>query len=162
MNHRFLFAPACLACLLAACAGAAPHASSPAASPAAVAPGAQEPTAPVGASEDDAGVPLGPSDPTWGSRTAPVTIVEFADFQCPFCARAEPTLAQIRKTYGPEKVRIVWKHSPLDFHANARPAAEAGAGVRALAGDDAFWRFLDLVFHHPDAKYFSVGKEYLE
>jgi protein-disulfide isomerase len=150
MNHCFLFAPACLACLLAACAGAAPHASSPAASPAAVAPGAQEPTAPVGASEDDAGVPLGPSDPTWGSRTAPVTIVEFADFQCPFCARAEPTLAQIRKTYGPEKVRIVWKHSPLDFHANARPAAEAGAGVRALAGDDAFWRFLDLVFHHPD------------
>jgi protein-disulfide isomerase len=79
-----------------------------------------------------------------------VTIVEFADLQCPFCARAQPTLARIRQTYGPETVRMVWKHSPLDFHANARPAAEAGAGVRALAGDGAFWRFLDLVFQHPE------------
>ncbi len=99
--------------------------------------------------EDDAGVPIDASDPTWGSRTAPVTIVEFADFQCPFCARAEPTLAQIREAYGPEKVRIVWKHSPLAFHANAHPAAEAAVGVDLLAGNDAFWRFLDLAFHHP-------------
>jgi protein-disulfide isomerase len=149
MNHRFLFASACLVSLLGGCGGAAPHASSPVASTTAPTSGAPS-TAPAGASEDDAGVPVGPSDPTWGSRTAPVTIVEFADFQCPFCARAEPTLARIRQTYGPQAVRIVWKHNPLDFHANARPAAEAGAGVRALAGDDAFWRFLDLVFHHPE------------
>jgi protein-disulfide isomerase len=99
--------------------------------------------------EDDAGVPIGPSDPTWGSRTAAVTIVEFADFECPFCARAEPTLERIRKTYGPDKVRIVWKNKPLPFHPNARPAAEAGAGVQALGGNDAFWRFRDLAMDNP-------------
>jgi protein-disulfide isomerase len=84
-------------------------------------------------------------DPTWGDRTAPVTIVEFADFECPFCARAEPVLARIRAMYGPSLVRVVWKNNPLPFHPNARPAAEAGAGVRALAGNEAFWRFHDLV-----------------
>jgi protein-disulfide isomerase len=150
MNHRFLLSSLLFASVVGACGGIGPGASSPSASvaPASSAPAAlAAPSAP----EDDAGVPVGPGDPTWGSRTAPVTIVEFADFQCPFCARAEPTLAQVRQTYGPEKVRIVWKHTPLEFHASARPAAEAGAGVRALAGDDAFWRFVDLVFHHPDA-----------
>jgi protein-disulfide isomerase len=146
MNHRFLFASLCL---LGACGGVSPRASSPAASPvlaagSPVAPGASS------ASEGDAGVPIDAADPTWGSRTAPVTIVEFADFQCPFCARAEPTLAHIRQAYGPDRVRIVWKNNPLPFHANARPAAEAAAGVHALAGDEAFWRFLDLVFHHPE------------
>jgi protein-disulfide isomerase len=136
------------ALLLAACAGSAPHVSSPAAaappapSTAAAAPLAASPA------EDDAGIPIGPTDPTWGNRVAPVTIVEFADFQCPFCARGEATLAQVRETYGPERVRVVWKNSPLPFHANARPAAEAGAGVRALAGDDAFWRFLALAYEH--------------
>ncbi len=147
MNHPFLFASACFICLQGACAAAPPRASSPASGPATVASGAPAPA--PSPPEDDAGVPVGPTDPTWGSRTAPVTIVEFADFQCPFCARAEPALAQIRQTYGPERVRIVWKHNPLEFHANARPAAEAGAGVRTLAGDDAFWRFLELVYHHP-------------
>ncbi|MGH7271645.1 MAG: DsbA family protein, partial [Polyangiaceae bacterium] len=96
--------------------------------------------------EDDAGVPVTADDPVWGERAAPVTVVEFADFQCPFCARAEPTLTRIRDAYGPDKVRIVWKSYPMPFHANARPAAEAAAGVRALAGNDAFWHFLGLAF----------------
>ncbi len=146
MNHRFLFASLCL---LGACGGVSPRTSSPAASPVLA---AGSPVAPGSSSapEGDAGVPIDAADPTWGSRTAPVTIVEFADFQCPFCARAEPTLAHIRQAYGPDRVRIVWKNNPLPFHANARSAAEAAAGVHALAGDDAFWRFLDLVFHHPE------------
>jgi protein-disulfide isomerase len=142
MNHRFSLA--FLGALLLGCGGVAPKAASPATGPAPV-----RAPAPMAAPENDAGVPIDATDPTWGSRTAPVTIVEFADFQCPFCARAEPTLAQIRETYGPDKVRIVWKNSPLEFHANARPAAEAAAGVDAMAGHDAFWRFLDLAFHHP-------------
>ena len=62
------------------------------------------------------------------SRNAPVTIVHFSDFQCPFCSRVEPTLDQIKTTYGPDKVRIVWKNKPLPFHQNAKPAAEAAAG----------------------------------
>jgi protein-disulfide isomerase len=85
------------------------------------------------------------ADPTWGERTALVTIVEFGDFQCPFCVRAEPVLARIRETYGPTVVRIVWKNNPLPFHPYARRAAEAGVGVRALGGNEAFWRFHDLV-----------------
>ena len=77
----------------------------------------------------------------WGSRTALVTVVEFADFQCPFCARAEATLAKARQDYGPGDLRIVYKHLPLPFHPHARPAAEAAQGVFALGGNDAFWRF---------------------
>ena len=97
-------------------------------------------------SENDAAIAIAADDPTWGSRTALVTVVEFSDFQCPFCARVEPTMARLRESYGPEVLRIVWKNSPLPFHANARGAAEAGAGVRAMGGNDAFWRFRDAAF----------------
>jgi len=103
---------------------------------------AGQPMQPAG-DESGAAVPIDASDATWGSRTAPVTIVEFADFECPFCAHVEPTLARLRVKYGPERLRFVWKHDPLPFHPSARPAAEAAAGVLALAGSDAFWRFHD-------------------
>jgi protein-disulfide isomerase len=102
---------------------------------------------PPALSEEDAAVPVSLGNPTWGSRTALVTIVEYADFECPFCARAEATLSRIRETYGPETVRIVWKNSPLPFHRGAKGAAEAAAGVFALAGSEAFWRFHDGVLH---------------
>jgi protein-disulfide isomerase len=98
--------------------------------------------------EEDAAVPVSPRNPVWGSRVAPVTIVEFSDFQCPFCSRVEPTLDQLQTEYGPTKLRIVWKNNPLPFHQNAMPAAEAGAGVLALAGSDAFWKFHDAAFKH--------------
>ncbi len=94
-------------------------------------------------SEEDAAVPISLTNPSRGSRTALVTIVEFADFECPFCARAEATLAEILEMYGPDTVRIVWKNSPLPFHPNASPAAEAAAGVFAIAGADSFWKFHD-------------------
>jgi len=97
-------------------------------------------------SDDDSPVPIDSKDPSWGSRTAPVTIVEFSDFQCPYCGRAEPALAQIKQTYGPEKVRLVWKNEPLSFHQNAKPSAEAGEGVFELKGNDAFWKFHDAAF----------------
>jgi protein-disulfide isomerase len=107
-------------------------------------PSATMAAAPSGvASEDEGDVPIRTDEPSWGSRTAPVTIVEFADFECPFCARVEDTLADVRKLFGPEKVRIVWKNYPLPFHKNAKLAAEAGAGVFALAGNDGFWKFHD-------------------
>jgi protein-disulfide isomerase len=110
---------------------------------------ATAPTAgsPALSGEDDAAVPISTSNPTWGSRTAFVTIVEFADFECPFCVRVEATLASVREVYGPDTVRIVWKNSPLPFHPNARPAAEAAAGVFAVAGNDAFWKFHDAALH---------------
>jgi protein-disulfide isomerase len=97
--------------------------------------------------EDDAAVPISPRNPSWGSRTALVTIVEFSDLQCPFCARVQPTLSALRETYGRDDLRIVWKNSPLSFHPNARPAAEAAMGVLELAGAQAFWRFHDAAFN---------------
>jgi protein-disulfide isomerase len=85
-------------------------------------------------------------DATWGARTAPVTIVAFEDFQCPFCSRAADTLAKVQAEYGEAKLRVVFKNLPLSFHDNARPAAEVAEGVRALAGAQAFWRFYTLAF----------------
>jgi len=93
-----------------------------------------------------ASVPVTANDPVWGKADAPVTIVEISDFECPFCSRVGPTLKQVKDTYGPDKVRIVWKHNPLPFHKNARPAHEAAAAVFALAGSDAFWKFHDSAF----------------
>ncbi len=91
-------------------------------------------------------------DPMWGSRTAPVTIVIFSDFQCPFCRRVEPTLQQVRETYGPDKVRIVWKNEPLPFHPNAQARGRGGQGVFALEGNDAFWKFHDKAFGEPEGR----------
>ena len=87
-----------------------------------------------------------------------MTIVEFADFECPFCSRVEDTLGDVRKMFGPEKVRIVWKNYPLPFHKNAKLAAEAGAGVFALAGNDGFWKFHDAALRHDKA----LGRDTIE
>ncbi|MDB5216238.1 MAG: Periplasmic thiol:disulfide interchange protein DsbA [Myxococcaceae bacterium] len=97
-------------------------------------------------SDEDSPVPVTSRDPMWGKRDAPVTIVAFEDFQCPFCARVETTLEQVRTNYGPDNVRIVWKNQPLPFHVNAKPAAEAGQVVFTLKGSVAFFTFHDLAF----------------
>jgi protein-disulfide isomerase len=89
-----------------------------------------------------ASIDVRPDDPAKGSAAAPVTIVLFSDFQCPFCARVSPTLEEVRRTYG-EKVRIVWKHQPLSFHPNALPAAEAAEAAREQGK---FWQMHDRLF----------------
>src|ERR1035437_9501905 len=88
----------------------------------------------VPAAEDhgQAAVPVTAADPTWGSPDAPVTIVLWRDFECPFCSGVGETLEQLKRAYGSEKLRLVWKNLPLAFHANARPAAEAAMTVFAL------------------------------
>ncbi len=93
-----------------------------------------------------AAIPIEADDPVWGSATAPVTIVEISDFECPYCGRVNPTLKALKEKYGKDKLRIVWKHNPLPFHKAARPAHEAAAAVHDLAGNDAFWKFHDLAF----------------
>ena len=89
-------------------------------------------------------VPVGTS-PVHGPAAALVTIVEFSDFQCPFCKRVLPALDQVRATYG-DRVRIVWKDAPLSFHPRAVPAAELARFARATKGDAAFWTMHDLLF----------------
>ncbi len=77
-----------------------------------------------------------------GPANAPVTIVEYSDFQCPFCGRATPTIEAVTKKYG-DKVRLIYKHFPLSFHPNAQPAAEASE----CAGEQGkFWQFHDKLF----------------
>ncbi len=78
------------------------------------------------------------STPPKGNPKAPVTIIEFSDYQCPFCKKAEPTVAEVLKVYGPDKVRLVYRNFPLPFHNEARPAAEA-AGCAADQGK--FWEY---------------------
>ncbi len=92
-------------------------------------------------SDEACPVPVSSKDPVWGERLAPATIVEFSDFECPFCKRAEDTLALLKKSYGPKKLRVVWKNEPLTSHPNAKPAAIAAMAVFDLEGSDAFWKF---------------------
>jgi protein-disulfide isomerase len=90
-------------------------------------------------------VPVGPDDPVLGERRAKVTIVEFGDFQCPFCKRVSKTMSELRKHYGRD-LRIVWKDNPLAFHKRAKPAARFAREAFAQKGDDAFWKAHDLLF----------------
>jgi len=82
-------------------------------------------------------------DPSRGPATAVITLVEFADYQCPFCGRVTPTLKRLRETYG-ERLRIVWKDFPLyDIHPQAQKAAEAAW----CAGDQGkYWEMHDQLF----------------
>jgi protein-disulfide isomerase len=80
--------------------------------------------------------------PVMGPETAAVTIVEFSDFQCPFCKRVGPTLKQIKEEYG-DQVRIAFKHQPLSIHPKA-PAAHAAAEAAHRQGK--FWEMHDLIF----------------
>lgn len=82
--------------------------------------------------------------PFKGSADAKVTIVEYSDFQCPFCSKAAKTVSELEKKYG-NKVKLVFKNFPLPFHTQARLAAEA-----ALCANDqdkkAFWKMHDSMF----------------
>jgi protein-disulfide isomerase len=84
------------------------------------------------------------ASPSRGAATAPVTIIVFSDFQCPFCSRAEDTVRELEAAY-PGKIRFVFKNSPLPFHEHARLAAKA-----ALAANEQgkFWEYHDALFAH--------------
>ncbi len=80
-----------------------------------------------------------------GNPRATVEIIEFSDFECPFCLRAHPTVEQVLKTYG-DKIKFVYRHYPLQNHPNARPAAEASACAE-MQGK--FWQYHDRLFANP-------------
>jgi protein-disulfide isomerase len=114
--------------------------------------GGGAPAAPAAAAGGEA--PTGPAKkvdvgnaPIRGPKNAPITVVLFSDFQCPFCSRVEPSIAELEKAY-PGKVRVAWKNYPLPFHNNAKPAAEA-----ALAANEQgkFWEMHDILFKNQQA-----------
>ncbi len=88
-------------------------------------------------------------DPQWGRKDAKVTIVEFSDFQCPFCAKASKILEQIKEHYG-KKIRVVFKNFPLPFHSNAKGAALAALCVNEQ-GSDYFWKYYRKLFANQTA-----------
>jgi protein-disulfide isomerase len=96
----------------------------------------------------DLAAPVDPGrDHIRGPQEALITVVEYGDFECPNCGRAEPVIRQLLAGHG--DVRYVWRHLPLgDVHPQAQVAAEA---VEAAAGQGAFWRMHDLLFDHQDA-----------
>jgi len=104
-------------------------------------------------------VALRPDDPAQGGARALVTVVEFSDFQCPFCSRAVPVLKELEKALGKD-VRVVWKHLPLSFHPNAMPAAIAAEAAREQGK---FWEMHDKLFAdqaaHSPATYEKYAKE---
>jgi protein-disulfide isomerase len=80
--------------------------------------------------------------PVRGKADAPVTIIEFSDFQCPFCARSNPIVDGVLAKY-PDKVNYVFKHFPLAFHAAARPAAQASIAAQEQGK---FWEMHNVLF----------------
>ena len=90
------------------------------------------------------------SSPVLGKADAPVTIVEWADFQCPFCVREYPKLKEILAAY-PGKVRIVFKHRPLGFHRQAKPAHAAAQLAMEQGGSELFWKMHDKIIGSPKA-----------
>jgi protein-disulfide isomerase len=82
-----------------------------------------------------------------GSIDAPVTVVEYGDFECPYCGQAEPVVRELLRDFG--DVRYVWRHLPLnDVHPRAQLAAEA---AEAAAEQSAFWEMHDLLLDHQEA-----------
>ncbi|MBI3956793.1 MAG: DsbA family protein [Candidatus Kerfeldbacteria bacterium] len=118
---------------------------------------APQPTAPAEPEGNpDALRPVDDNDHVLGPKNAKVTVIEFSDFQCPFCQRVHPTLQQVMKEYE-GKVRWVYRHFPLEsIHPQARPSANAAECIADLGGNDAFWAFADDAY----ANQSSLGDDY--
>jgi protein-disulfide isomerase len=84
--------------------------------------------------------------PSRGPANAKVEVIEFSDFQCPYCLRAYPVVNQVLTAYG-DKIRFVYRNYPLASHPDARPAAEAGA---CAAEQGKFWEYHNRLFEHQD------------
>ena len=88
------------------------------------------------------------NDHSIGPIDAPVTLVEYGDYECPFCYRAHPLVTQMQRQFG-QRLRFVFRNFPLtQIHPHALAAAQAAESVGANAGADAFWRMHHTIFEH--------------
>jgi protein-disulfide isomerase len=93
-------------------------------------------------------VPVGPHDHVMGPSTAPVTLVEYGDFECPACGEAYPIVKALQQELG-ERIRLAFRHFPLtSIHPHAEIAAET---AEAAAGEDMFWPMHDLLYENQNA-----------
>lgn len=127
--------------------------------PAVVQPGAIDPSQQAPAAGPVAEVT--DKDHIKGPKDAKVTLVEYSDFQCAYCNRHEPTVAQILKDF-PKDVRLVYRHYPLSFHQNAVKAAEASECANKLGGSDAFWAMHEKLFANNDALNGNIAADFYE
>lgn len=91
--------------------------------------------------------------------TGGITIVEFSDFQCPFCGRAVPTLKDVLTEYD-GKVSLVYRHYPLPSHSFAQKAAEASECASDLGGNEKFWQYHDKLFANQNALHVQNLKKF--
>jgi protein-disulfide isomerase len=92
-------------------------------------------------------IPLGPEDHTLGPPNATVTLLEYGDYECPFCAEAHPHIKQVRQLLGPELL-FAYRHFPLtQIHPHALDAAIA---AEAAGAQGRFWEMHDALFTHQD------------
>ncbi|MBU0749953.1 DsbA family protein [Patescibacteria group bacterium] len=91
--------------------------------------------------------PVSPDDHVFGSPEAPIKVITYSDIDCKACKKFQQTMAQVMTEYGPSgNVAWVFRHLPLiDIHAYAKSHAEAAECVASIGGEDAFWRFIDLL-----------------
>ena len=81
-----------------------------------------------------------------GNKSAPITIVEYSDFECPYCAKGAWTVKAVMQKYG-DKVRFVYKHNPLPFHKQALPASKYFEAIGKQSPEEA-WKFHDMIFQN--------------
>ena len=89
-------------------------------------------------------IKVNPSDPVKGPADAPITIIEFTDFQCPYCARGASVIDDLFHKYA-GKIRVVFKNNPLKFHKNAVPAAKAALAAHRQGK---FWPYYERLFEN--------------
>ena len=99
--------------------------------------------------------PVRDTDHSQGPGDAPITLVEYGDFQCPHCYRAHPVVQALQKQFG-ARLRFVFRNFPMtELHSHALHAAEAAESVAAQAGAEAYWKMHHALFEHqqdsPDA-----------
>lgn len=89
--------------------------------------------------------PVSSRDHVRGNPNAQVTLIEYSDFECPFCKNFQETMKQVLKAY-PDKIKWIYRHYPLNFHANAQKESEATECAYELGGHEKFWEYADKVY----------------